>query len=75
MINLDDPVGTATRSTLLLKAVQDCFIGRHFIFGIKVLWIVNYLKLSSYLKRPWYQLNVNIFLLLCILFVYYLETH
>ncbi|XP_042350105.1 DNA damage-induced apoptosis suppressor protein isoform X2 [Plectropomus leopardus] len=28
--------GASTRSTLLVKAVQDCFIGRHFIFGIKV---------------------------------------
>ncbi|XP_029290586.1 DNA damage-induced apoptosis suppressor protein isoform X2 [Cottoperca gobio] len=31
--NLD---GASPRSTLLEKAVQDCFIGRHFIFGIKV---------------------------------------
>lgn len=36
MENLDGPVGASTRSTLLLKAVEDCFIGRHFIFGIKV---------------------------------------
>lgn len=36
VVNLDDPVGTSRRSTLLLKAVQDCFIGRHFIFGFKV---------------------------------------
>ncbi|XP_075966259.1 uncharacterized protein ddias [Anarhichas minor] len=28
--------GPSTRSTLLMKAVEDCFIGRHFIFGIKV---------------------------------------
>ncbi|XP_068587098.1 uncharacterized protein ddias [Cebidichthys violaceus] len=28
--------GASTRSTLLMKAVEDCFIGRHFIFGIKV---------------------------------------
>ncbi|KAF1393033.1 hypothetical protein PFLUV_G00034190 [Perca fluviatilis] len=28
--------GASTRSTLLVKAVEDCFIGRHFIFGIKV---------------------------------------
>ncbi|KAK5866955.1 hypothetical protein PBY51_011484 [Eleginops maclovinus] len=27
--------GGSTRSTLLDTAVQDCFIGRHFIFGIK----------------------------------------
>lgn len=31
--NLD---GVSTRSTLLVKAVEDCFIGRHFIFGIKL---------------------------------------
>eukprot|EP00066_Takifugu_rubripes_P027611 XP_011616877.1 PREDICTED: DNA damage-induced apoptosis suppressor protein isoform X1 [Takifugu rubripes] len=35
VVNLDEPVGTSRRSTLLLKAVQDCFIGRHFIFGFK----------------------------------------
>ncbi|XP_029980058.1 uncharacterized protein ddias [Sphaeramia orbicularis] len=34
--DLSGPVEVSTRSTLLLKAVQDCFIGRHFIFGIKV---------------------------------------
>ncbi|XP_070762520.1 uncharacterized protein ddias [Enoplosus armatus] len=34
--NLEGPVGESTRSTLLVKAVEDCFIGRHFIFGIKV---------------------------------------
>ncbi|XP_068451098.1 uncharacterized protein ddias [Clinocottus analis] len=28
--------GAPTGSTLLMKAVKDCFIGRHFIFGIKV---------------------------------------
>ncbi|TNN55873.1 DNA damage-induced apoptosis suppressor protein [Liparis tanakae] len=28
--------GASTRSALLMKAVEDCFIGRHFIFGIKV---------------------------------------
>lgn len=27
---------TSTRSTLLMRAVEDCFIGRHFLFGIKV---------------------------------------
>ncbi|XP_029932588.1 DNA damage-induced apoptosis suppressor protein [Myripristis murdjan] len=32
----DEPVQAPSRSTLLLKAVEDCFIGRHFIFGIKV---------------------------------------
>ncbi|XP_041846388.1 uncharacterized protein ddias [Melanotaenia boesemani] len=26
----------STRSTLLVKAVKDCFIGKHFIFGIKL---------------------------------------
>ncbi|XP_071346253.1 DNA damage-induced apoptosis suppressor protein isoform X2 [Trachinotus anak] len=34
--NMDGPVGPSTRATLLMKAVEDCFIGRHFIFGIKV---------------------------------------
>ncbi|KAL7397542.1 hypothetical protein ABVT39_023707 [Epinephelus coioides] len=28
--------GASDRSTLLVKAVKDCFIGRRFIFGIKV---------------------------------------
>nr|XP_040055736.1 uncharacterized protein LOC120833025 [Gasterosteus aculeatus aculeatus] len=28
--------GASNRSTLLMKAVEDCFIGRHFVFGIKV---------------------------------------
>ncbi|XP_034385315.1 uncharacterized protein ddias [Cyclopterus lumpus] len=28
--------GASTRAALLMKAVKDCFIGRHFIFGIKV---------------------------------------
>uniref|UniRef100_UPI003AACDC9A uncharacterized protein ddias n=1 Tax=Centroberyx gerrardi TaxID=166262 RepID=UPI003AACDC9A len=32
----DLPVEAPTRSKLLVKAVEDCFIGRHFIFGIKV---------------------------------------
>ncbi|KAK2920371.1 DNA damage-induced apoptosis suppressor protein [Channa argus] len=32
----DGPDGASTRSTLLLKSVEHCFIGRHFIFGIKV---------------------------------------
>ncbi|XP_054471065.1 uncharacterized protein ddias [Anoplopoma fimbria] len=39
--NLD---GASTRSTLLMKAVEDCFIGRHFIFGIKV---------TETESRPW----------------------
>uniref|UniRef100_A0A8D3BRX6 Replication factor A C-terminal domain-containing protein n=1 Tax=Scophthalmus maximus TaxID=52904 RepID=A0A8D3BRX6_SCOMX len=34
--NEDGPVGASTRASLLMKAVEDCFIGRHFIFGIKV---------------------------------------
>ncbi|XP_023267684.1 DNA damage-induced apoptosis suppressor protein [Seriola lalandi dorsalis] len=34
--NTDLPVGATTRASLLMKAVEDCFIGRHFIFGIKV---------------------------------------
>ncbi|XP_018522523.1 DNA damage-induced apoptosis suppressor protein [Lates calcarifer] len=34
--NLEGPVGASTRAKLLVKAVEDCFIGRHFIFGIKV---------------------------------------
>ncbi|XP_067449829.1 DNA damage-induced apoptosis suppressor protein [Thunnus thynnus] len=34
--NLEGPTEPSTRSTLLVKAVTDCFIGRHFIFGIKV---------------------------------------
>ncbi|XP_047436167.1 uncharacterized protein ddias isoform X2 [Mugil cephalus] len=33
--NVDGPVVPSTRFTLLLKAVKDCFIGRHFIFGLK----------------------------------------
>lgn len=33
-----EPLGTQTRFTLLIQAVEDCFIGRHFIFGIKVHW-------------------------------------
>ncbi|XP_029001028.1 DNA damage-induced apoptosis suppressor protein [Betta splendens] len=34
--NVDGAVGASTRSTSLVKAVEDCFIGRRFIFGIKV---------------------------------------
>lgn len=33
--NSDGAVGASTRSMLLRKAVEDCFIGRHFNFGIK----------------------------------------
>ncbi|CAB1418055.1 unnamed protein product [Pleuronectes platessa] len=32
----DGQSGASTRASLLAKAVKDCFIGRHFIFGIKV---------------------------------------
>lgn len=70
MINLDDPVATAARSTLLQKAVQDCFIGRHFIFGIKVLCVANCLKLSSFLKMTLVPFTVNISLLLCLHILY-----
>lgn len=35
--NLDGPMEPSTRFTLLVKAVEDCFIGRHFIFGIKIM--------------------------------------
>ncbi|XP_072321633.1 uncharacterized protein ddias [Eucyclogobius newberryi] len=30
------PLETLSKSTLLVKAVEECFIGKHFIFGIKV---------------------------------------
>ncbi|XP_024152070.1 DNA damage-induced apoptosis suppressor protein isoform X2 [Oryzias melastigma] len=33
--NLDGPFDQPTKSTLLVKAVKDCFIGQHFIFGLK----------------------------------------
>ncbi|KAJ3593711.1 hypothetical protein NHX12_006045 [Muraenolepis orangiensis] len=32
----EEPVEAATRAALLQQAVEDCFIGRHFIFRIKV---------------------------------------
>ena len=32
----EEPVEAATRATLLKQAVEDCFIGRHLTFGIKV---------------------------------------
>ncbi|XP_071400515.1 uncharacterized protein ddias [Centroberyx affinis] len=44
----DLPVEARTRSTLLVKAVEDCFIGRHFIFGIKVTATEN----GPLLERP-----------------------
>lgn len=28
--------GAHSQATLLIKAIEDCFIGRHFVFGIKV---------------------------------------
>ncbi|XP_069549811.1 uncharacterized protein ddias [Brachyistius frenatus] len=34
--NADGPVGPSTRLKMLAKAVEDCFIGRHFVFGIKL---------------------------------------
>lgn len=33
--NLDGSVEPSTRFRLLRKAVEDCFIGRHFIFGLR----------------------------------------
>ncbi|XP_013880484.1 DNA damage-induced apoptosis suppressor protein [Austrofundulus limnaeus] len=36
VVNQDGPVEPSTKSRLLMKAVRDCFIGRHFIFGIKL---------------------------------------
>ncbi|TKS69908.1 DNA damage-induced apoptosis suppressor protein [Collichthys lucidus] len=32
----DGPVAASTKATLLRKAVEDCFVGRRFIFGLKV---------------------------------------
>ncbi|KAM9410618.1 uncharacterized protein ddias [Pholidichthys leucotaenia] len=34
--NFDEPVRPSMRLALLVKAAEDCFIGRHFIFGMKV---------------------------------------
>ncbi|XP_037549616.1 DNA damage-induced apoptosis suppressor protein [Nematolebias whitei] len=34
--HLEGPVEPATRSRLLVKAVRDCFIGRHFIFVLEM---------------------------------------
>ncbi|XP_034435231.1 uncharacterized protein ddias [Hippoglossus hippoglossus] len=34
--NVDGQVEASTRASLLAKAVLDCFLGRHFIFDIKV---------------------------------------
>lgn len=33
---IDGPLEALSKSTLLVKAVEDCFIGKNFIFGIKV---------------------------------------
>ncbi|KAM4597420.1 uncharacterized protein ddias isoform 2-T2 [Fundulus diaphanus] len=44
--NWEEPVGASARSTLLVKAVQDCFLGRYFIFGIKV---------SGTEREPWLE--------------------
>lgn len=45
--NEDGPVGASTRASLLMKAVEDCFIGRHFIFGIKVQLLLSIGYLNS----------------------------
>lgn len=42
--NVDGPVAAPTKAELLLKAVKECVIGRHFIFGIKVQVNNNQLK-------------------------------
>ncbi|XP_045909070.1 DNA damage-induced apoptosis suppressor protein [Micropterus dolomieu] len=42
--NSEGPAGASARSTFLVKAVEDCFIGRHFVFGIKV---------TETERRPW----------------------
>lgn len=34
--DLDGPVGPSTKTALLRNAVTDCFIGRRFIFGLKL---------------------------------------
>ncbi|RVE74722.1 hypothetical protein OJAV_G00024650 [Oryzias javanicus] len=44
--NVDGPLDQPTKSTLLVKAVKDCFIGQHFIFG---------LKLNETGSEPWCQ--------------------
>ncbi|XP_041661910.1 uncharacterized protein ddias [Cheilinus undulatus] len=46
--NMEGPVEASTRSTLLVTAVQDCFIGRRFIFGIKV----TETEPEPWLRRP-----------------------
>ncbi|XP_054892760.1 uncharacterized protein ddias isoform X2 [Poeciliopsis prolifica] len=44
----EGPIGPSARSTLLAKAVEDCFLGRYFIFGIKV---------SGTEREPWLEEN------------------
>ncbi|XP_014846777.1 PREDICTED: DNA damage-induced apoptosis suppressor protein [Poecilia mexicana] len=44
--NSEGPAGPSARSTLLAKAVEDCFLGRYFIFGIKV---------SRTEREPWLE--------------------
>lgn len=44
--NTDGPVEPSRKFTLLLKAIKDCFIGRHFIFCM---------KLTENDRRPWLQ--------------------
>ncbi|XP_058486403.1 DNA damage-induced apoptosis suppressor protein [Solea solea] len=34
--NKDGPVAPSVKAKLLINAVEDCFIGKHFIFGLKV---------------------------------------
>ncbi|KAM7014905.1 uncharacterized protein ddias [Tautogolabrus adspersus] len=48
--NADGPAEAPNRCTLLVKAVQDCFIGRHFIFGIKV---------TETEREPWLRQTVT----------------
>ncbi|XP_034044098.1 DNA damage-induced apoptosis suppressor protein [Thalassophryne amazonica] len=48
--DLDYPPEAPTRSRLLVKAVEDCFIGRHFIFGIKV---------TDAESGPWFRRHVS----------------
>ncbi|XP_061591028.1 DNA damage-induced apoptosis suppressor protein [Cololabis saira] len=50
LVDSDQPTEQTLRSKLLVKAVEDCFIGRHFIFGI---------KLSGSGSGPLFQLPVS----------------
>lgn len=47
--NTDGPLEPSRKFTLLLKAIEDCFIGRHFIFGM---------KLTEGDRRPWIEDSV-----------------